>query len=171
MTLVDVAILTVIAVSTLISLLRGFVREAFSLAVWMLAFWVAWAFMHPLALRLELWIATPSVRMGASFALLLLAVLLIGGLINYGLIRLVQKTGLSGSDRFIGMIFGLARGVLVVTVLVLLAGLTPLPQDPWWRESLLLSQFQHLSVLLLGLLPAEVADWFRYAPTAPISGG
>jgi membrane protein required for colicin V production len=163
----DILILSLIGISALISLLRGFVREAFSLLVWILAFWIAWTFFRDLSMRLDQLIATPSVRLGVAFVLLLLAALMVGGLINYLVIQLVQKTGLSGSDRFLGMIFGGARGVLVVVVLVLLAGLTPFPQDPWWQESRLIPYFEHLSVRLLALLPADVADWFRFPGEMP----
>jgi membrane protein required for colicin V production len=59
------------------------------------------------------------------------------------------------------MVFGVARGVLVIAILVLLARATPLPQDPWWRESVLLGYFDRLAEWLLGYLPAEQAGWFR----------
>ncbi len=158
----DLAILGIILVSALISLVRGFVREAFSLAVWVLAFWVSWTFFRPAASALEPWIATPSVRLGLAFAGLMVATLLVGGLVNYLVIRLVQKTGLSGSDRFIGMVFGAARGVLLVAVLVLLAGLTPLPADPWWQESRLIPYFEELALWLKEMMPPEVADRFQF---------
>jgi len=158
----DLVILGIILISALISLVRGFVREAFSLAVWIFAFWVAWTFFREAAVRLEPWVATPSVRLGLAFAGLMLVTLLVGGIANYLVIRLVQKTGLSGSDRFIGMIFGAARGVLLVAVLVLLAGLTPLPADPWWQESRLIPYFQELALWLKEMLPPEVAERFQF---------
>jgi len=158
----DLLILGIVLVSTLVSLIRGFVREAFSLAVWILAFWVSWAFFRQVSLSLESLITTPSVRLGVAFAGLMVVSLLVGGLVNYLLIRLVQKTGLSGGDRFVGMIFGAARGVLLVAVLVLLAGLTPLPGDPWWRESKLIPWFAELGLWLKEMLPPEVADKFQF---------
>ncbi len=158
----DVAIIVVVLVSTAIGLVRGFVREAFSLAVWILAFWVSWTFFRQFSGFLEPAISTPSVRLGLAFAGLMVASLVVGGLANYLLIRLVQKTGLSGSDRFVGMIFGAARGVLVVAVLVLLAGLTPLPGDPWWQASKLIPFFEELALWLKEMLPPEVADKFQF---------
>lgn len=158
----DIAILSTIAISTLISLFRGFIREAFSLAVWVLAFWVSWTFFRELALNMENMIATPSVRLGVAFTALMLLSLMLGGLLNYLLIQLVAKTGLSGSDRFIGMIFGAARGVLVIAVLVLVAGLTPFPADPWWQESMLVPYFQELALWLQSLLPPDIAEKFQF---------
>ncbi len=167
---VDLVILGIILVSTIISLVRGFIREAFSLAVWILAFWVSWSFFRDLAVRLEPWVQTPSVRLGVAFAGLMILSLVIGGLINYLIIRLIQSTGLSGSDRFIGMIFGAARGILVVAVLVLLAGLTPVPADPWWQESKLIPYFEELALWLRDMLPPEVAEKFQFLQEGQNSG-
>jgi membrane protein required for colicin V production len=167
---VDIIILSTVAVSTLISLFRGFIREAFSLAVWVLAFWLSWTFFRDLALNMENMIATPSVRLGVAFVALMILSLMVGGLVNYLVIQLIDKTGLSGSDRFIGMIFGAARGVLVVAVLVLVAGLTPFPADPWWQESVLIPYFQELAMWLQSLLPPEIAEKFQFLQASPEIG-
>lgn len=158
----DWTIIGVIAVSALISLARGFVREAFSLAIWVLAFWVSWSFFRDLAIPLGGWIGSPTVRLGVAFGLLMLATLIVGGLVNYLIIQLVERTGMSGTDRLVGMVFGAARGVLLVAILVLLAGLTPLPGEPWWHSSALVGYFQELAFWLRELLPPEIADLFRY---------
>jgi len=155
-------IVGIILLSALISLVRGFVREAFSLAVWILAFWVSWSFFRDLEVPLQAWIGSPTVRLGIAFAALMIATLTVGGLVNYLIIQLVERTGMSGTDRLIGMIFGAARGVLLVAILVLLAGLTSLPKEDWWLESNLVGYFQELSFWLRDLLPPEFADHFRY---------
>src|SRR5512139_1078318 len=142
---VDYFIIGTIVVSALVSLLRGFVREALSLAIWILAFWVAWTFFRDLAPVFGNWVSTPSVQFGIAFGLLLIVTLLVGGILNYLIGRLIDETGLSGTDRMLGMVFGIARGALVVAILVLLARATPLPQDPWWRESALLGHFDRMA--------------------------
>ncbi|MCU0972102.1 MAG: CvpA family protein [Gammaproteobacteria bacterium] len=157
MTWVDYFIVGTIALSAFVSLLRGFVREAMSLAVWILGFWVAWSFFRDVAPLLAHWIAAPSIQLGTAFALLLVATLILGGLINYLIGQLVDRTGLSGTDRLFGMAFGIARGALVIALLVMLAGLTPLPNDPWWKESLLLGHFERLAHWIGGLMPPELA--------------
>ena len=159
----DYVLIAIIAVSALISLARGFVREAFSLAIWVLAFWVSWSFFRELAFQFESAINSPTVRLGLAFALLMLATLVVGGLVNYLLIQLVERTGMSGTDRFIGMIFGAARGVLLVAVLVLLSGLTPFPQESWWNGSKMVPYFEELAFWLRDLLPEDLAEYFRYA--------
>lgn len=158
----DILILGIVLLSAMISLVRGFVREAFSLAVWVLAFWISWSFFRELEVPLRPWIDSPTARLGIAFAVLMITTLAIGGLINYLIIQLVERSGMSGSDRLVGMVFGAARGVLLVAVLVLLAGLTSMPQEAWWVESTLVGYFQELAFWLRDLLPPEFADRFRY---------
>ena len=162
MTWVDYVIIGIIGLSALISLVRGFVRETVSLLVWVLAFAIAWTYFRELSVQLTPWVDAASVRLALAFAILLLVVLLLGGIVGFLIGHLVDKTGLSGTDRLLGVLFGAARGAVLVAVLVLLAGLTPFPQDPWWRESQLIVHFQRLSVWLLSLLPPDAVAYFRF---------
>lgn len=158
----DFAIIGVIALSAVVSLIRGFVREALSLVTWVLAFWVAFAFFRPLSEQLQPWISVASLRLGTAFAALLLISLLLGGLVGYLAGQMVDKTGLSGTDRLLGVFFGGARGVVLVAVLVLLAGLTPFPGDAWWQQSTLVPHFQEIAVWLKSLLPEDIGSKFNY---------
>ncbi len=159
---IDFLIIGIIALSAVISLVRGFVKEAVSLATWIAAFWVAWFFFRPLAAQLEPWINVPSIRLGVAYGLLLIAVLILGGILNRFMGILVNSTGLNGTDRLIGAFFGAARGAVVVAILILLAGLTPFPGDPWWQESQTIPYFQELALWLKQFLPADIADNFQY---------
>ncbi len=138
-------------------------REALSLAAWIIAFWVSWTFFRELAAYFEQWISVPSMRLGVAFLLLLIVTLILGGLVNYLVGQLVEKTGLTGTDRMIGIFFGIARGVLLVAIVVLLAGLTAIPSDPWWHESVLIGYFQDLAMFLRDFLPSDIASKFKYA--------
>lgn len=166
----DYVIIGIILVSTLISLVRGFVREALSLALWVIAFWVAQMFFRELSEHLTQWIKVPSLRMGAAFAILFIGVLILGGLVTFLLAQLIDATGLSGTDRFIGMLFGIARGVLLIAALILLAGLTPFPNDPWWRESVLIGQFQGVAEWLRSLLPDDIAQRIQFGAAQVVNG-
>lgn len=159
---VDYFLLAIITVSALLSLWRGFVREALSLATWILALWVAILFFEQLSGWLARWIDTPSISDVVAFTVLFISTVVLGGLVNLLAGQLVDRTGLTATDRALGMVFGIARGVVIVAVLVLLAGLTTLPQDPWWKEALLLHHFQDLALWLRSFLPADVAENIHY---------
>lgn len=159
---VDYAILGIIGLSAAISLVRGFVREALSLAAWIVALWVAFGFFKNFAEFLAPYISVPSVRLVAAFSILLVLTLLLGALANYLAAQLIQKTGLSGTDRIIGILFGAARGVAIVVLLVLAAGVTPLPKDFWWKQSLLIGHFQEGAMWLRTYLPPDIAGYFAY---------
>lgn len=160
---VDYLIIGIIFLSGLISLARGFARETLSLAAWGIAFWLALSFSPQVAEWLVGVISVPpSLRLAIAFFLLLLLALLIAAIVNHLLIKLVHTTGLTGTDRMLGVIFGIARGVAIVTVLVLLAGMTPMPQDPWWRNSQLLNYFQGLALWARNFMPPDIAGHIQF---------
>lgn len=140
MGIADGIIVGIIALSAVVSLWRGFVREAFSLVTWVAAFVVARLFSPHLDNYLIKTIEMPSLRMAAAFGLLFVAVLIVGAILGKLIQLLVKATGLSGTDRVLGMVFGALRGVLVVTVLVAL--FRPMVEDDaWWQESYLAPHF------------------------------
>ncbi len=138
----DWTIIGILAVSCLIGLKRGFVREALSLLCWVAAFVVAMMFHQPLSVLLSEAITTPSIRQMVAFGGLFAATLIVGALVNYLIGELVRITGLSGTDRLFGMVFGLARGgVVVLAILLLVPPLIPVDQDPWWHQSVVIPHF------------------------------
>lgn len=159
---IDYAIIALICISSIIGLMRGFIKEAFSLILWVSALWVGLNFSRELSVFLEAHITYPSARIAAAFAILFFLTLILGGIVSYLLSALIEKTGLTGSDRFVGMFFGIARGMVVVALVIMLAGLTPLPEDPWWKESVLIPPFQSLAVWLRELLPTGIAGYLNY---------
>jgi membrane protein required for colicin V production len=156
---VDWAIIAVILVSGLISLRRGFIKEALSLVIWIVAGAIAWLFGGALAEHLGGYIETPSARTIAACAILFVAALLVGALINFVLGQLVHATGLTGTDRLLGMVFGVARGALLVVVLVGLLSLAPVQQDIWWRESSLVPHFLIVADWSKNLILNNVGQW------------
>ena len=159
---VDYTIIGLILISSVIGLLRGLIREAFSLVIWVVAIWIGLTFSREFSGFLEGVIEYPSARIAVAFAALFFITLILGALISYLLGELVKKTGLTGSDRFAGMIFGIARGLVVVAIIIMLAGLTPLPEDSWWKESVLIPPFQALAVWLREHIPSGMAGYVNY---------
>jgi membrane protein required for colicin V production len=154
---VDYLILGLIGVSALIGLFHGLIREVFSLLIWGAGIFLGMRYARDVSEAFVPFIAVPSVRLVAAFAALFMAVLIVGGLLRFLLGKLVAGTGLGGTDRLAGLVFGVVRGALLVALLVWFAGFTPLPRDPWWRESKLLPSFQSMADWLKEWLPAEIA--------------
>ncbi|WP_343067471.1 CvpA family protein [Litorivivens lipolytica] len=142
----DWAILGILSVSAIISLIRGFVKEALSLAFWAVAFVVSMTFHSQMMQLLENAIERVYLRELVAYVSLFAGTLLVGAMTTYLLSEFVKKTGLGGTDRLLGMIFGAARGVIVVVALLVIAPklLTDIDQDSWWRESQLIPHFMLL---------------------------
>lgn len=159
---VDFVIIGIIVLSAGISIIRGFFKEVLSLASWVLAFWVAVSFAPNLSTLLTDYITTPSSRLFAAFFALFVITLILGTLVNYLISTVVEKTGLTGTDRSLGLIFGILRGVGIVTILVLIAATTPMPSDCWWQNSLLLDYFEGLAIWVRDFLPADIAQYIKF---------
>ena len=159
---VDYAILAILVVSVAISVLRGFLREALSLAGWVLAFWLALTFADDVSGLFANYVSQPAWRHGLAFFTVIVATLVITAIVMYFVRLLVDKTEITGTDRALGIVFGIARGIVIVAILVLFAGLTALPKDPWWRASMFLPHFQVLAEEIRTILPPDVARLFQY---------
>ena len=167
MTWPDYAILGTIAISLLVGALRGFIKEVFSLVVWATAFVIAYQYGGNVAALMDDHISLPSARVAMGFSGLFIAVLLIGGLLNYLLGRLVESTGLSGTDRLLGGVFGAARGLVLIAAALLVAGFTPLPADPWWKDSQTVQRLMPFVEWTAGFLPENVSEYLEFDPQEP----
>ena len=148
---IDYIILSIFLVSVVVGLFRGFFREALSLVTWIAALWIAVNYAHlfePLLASLS----SSALRLWASRILVFLLVLIAGGLINHFVHVLVSGTGLTGTDRLLGMIFGAARGVLLVGIIVIVLRLLELDQEPWWGESRTIAWGQPVAQWIQGFL-------------------
>lgn len=138
---IDFVILGIIALSAFISLIRGFVKEALSLVIWFSAFFIASNFYPKLAVYFTR-IEDELVRNGSAIAALFISTLIVGAVVNYVIAQLVQRTGLSGTDRILGVVFGGLRGVLIIAaVLFFIDAFTTFSESDWWKQSQLIPQF------------------------------
>ena len=140
----DLSIIAIIALSSLFSLKRGFVKEALSLVTWIAAFIIARTFNPNLQTLLVSLIDTEVFRAIAAFAILFIGTLIVGAVINNLIALLVKATGLSATDRLLGVVFGVARGLIVVLVIIAVLRVTPFAEDVWWNESVMITKLQVL---------------------------
>tara|TARA_R110000787_G_scaffold261389_1_gene366756 strand:- start:817 stop:1335 length:519 start_codon:yes stop_codon:yes gene_type:complete len=158
-TWVDWVVVAIVALSTLLSLLRGFTREALSLLGWIAAFVIAYVFAGELASRMTGLVSNITARYIAAWLLLLVGVLLVTGLLSMLMAQMVRATGLGTLDRLLGTIFGFARGVIIVLVLVfLIRELLPPRDQVWLYEAHLMPQIDALlnwAMQMLGQLNSD----------------
>ena len=164
MTIFDYVMLGVVFVSVVISIWRGLTREVVSLLSWLAAIWAALRYTVPFAdTVLVPAIDNPSGRYAAAFLIIFIGTVFVLELIGVLLAKLLHAAGLAFVDRLLGAVFGAARGVLLAWILVLVAGLTSLPQQPWWQESMFAAPLQTSVLAARPLLPLEVARRLRFS--------
>lgn len=167
---VDIVILAVIALSAVIGFFRGFLREAIGLATWILAFYLAFLLADLGAAFLTQWIEAASVRLAVAFSAIFIMVLVLGAIVSFIISRFVDRTGFAGTDRALGGAFGVLRGVAVLVVLVLIAGVTPVPRDAWWQRSLLIGHLESGALWTRQFLPPDLAGAITYPGRSPAPG-
>lgn len=160
-TVFDYVVLGVVVLSLLIGVWRGVVGEILALAAWVAAFLAA----RMLAAQAGEMIAgglEPVWQQVAGFVAVFVVVLILFALVRWLASLLLQAVGLAPLDRVLGAFFGIARGILVLWVVVLLAGVTTLPQQQWWRQALLAPPLETAVLAAKPWLPPDLAKRIRY---------
>jgi membrane protein required for colicin V production len=156
--------MVIIGLSLLIGLLRGAVKEVLSLAGWVAAFVIANTLAAHLAAALTPLTANPALRTVVAYGVIFAATLLLVGLLKIALSELIKAMGLGGVDRILGVAVGFVRGMLIVLIAVLAAGMTTLPQEPFWRRAVSVKWFETLAVAAKPWLPQELARRIDFHP-------
>jgi len=138
MSVIDWAILVALGLSILIGLLRGFVREVISILGWIAGLFLAIRFSAPLAQQIPLEIEWPIVKTLVAGALIVVACVFVAALLGWVMQQIMSAVKLTAADRLLGAMFGLARGLLVLGVLVFFAHDTTFARQAFWRDSALL---------------------------------
>ena len=162
MTGFDYIVLLIIGISIVVSMMRGAVREVLALAGWLAAIYVAKAYATQLIPLLPADIPTEALKILAAHIIVFFGVLLVASLLTIALSSLIRKIGLNWLNRGIGAVFGFARGLLIVCVLVFLAGLTSLPKDARWTNAMFSSPLEALVKTMLPFVPKIVANHIKY---------
>jgi len=160
----DIAIAVLVLISMIVGAWRGFFKEAVSVLSLVVAIWLAFQLAPLGAGVVETvagdWVGSAALQAWLGRALVFVAVLLIGGLVGWLISMLVEATGLSGTDRFLGLGFGFGRGALLAGVLALSGGYLGFSQDQWWQESRLMPYAERIGNGIRVLAPRalEVID-------------
>ena len=155
----DYFVVVVLLASVGIGVFRGFVREAVGLAAWLLAIWLAWHHSEFLYPWLGGHLQTLEMKAWAARAIVFTGVILLGDLVGFVAARIAHKAaGLSVVDRFLGLVFGLVRGVVIVGLLALLCVRLGLNQEPWWQEAKLHSYVQYVGESVQGIAGDPASD-------------
>lgn len=141
---IDYTIVGIIGLSVITGLFRGFVKELIALGVWVLAIWFAFKYSSELVPYLQTYIHDKSACSVAAFVLILLGTLIVGSLLNALLSFILHRSGLSGTDRLLGMAFGFVRGAFIVALIMLVVKMTSAPSEEYRKESYLYIKFDPL---------------------------
>jgi membrane protein required for colicin V production len=148
----DWVMIALVACSGLAGILRGLLREIVSLVTWLAAFWLAWKYAPLLEPHLGGALNNDNVRAWAARVVIFLAVLLFGTLVGLIVSHVARLSLFSGTDRFLGGVFGIVRGVVMIAVLVMLCHAVRLDGEPWWHRSLLVPYAERAANVLRGLV-------------------
>jgi membrane protein required for colicin V production len=149
MPIIDILIAVAVVISVIVGIIRGFVKEAISLTALLVAIWAALYFGPSVGEISDSWISSQELKAWFGRVLVFAVVLSIGGLLGWGISKLVRLSVLSGMDRLAGSAFGAARGILLAALFVLGGEFAGFDNDPWWQKSILIP---HLEV---------VAEWIE----------
>lgn len=167
MTVFDYSVLAIVGFSILVGLMRGAIREIFSIAGWVLSFYLAKKFNTQAIGYLPDQIPGETIKVIAAFLLVFLLVLLLCSLFSIVLTSLVKAVGLGGVNRLLGGLAGAFRGLLFVCILVMLAGMTDLPKDTRWSSAMFSAPLEAMVIRLLPWMPASIADRVHFDTPPP----
>ncbi|MBE2257746.1 MAG: CvpA family protein [Rhodobacteraceae bacterium] len=161
MTVFDYVVLFVVAASLVLGMWRGVVGEIIALVAWVLAFFAArwWGSMVAQAFTS---IADPVLRIVAGWVAVFVAVLVVMALLRLAVRGLLKALGMTLTDRLLGIVFGVARGLLIVLVLVAVGGMTSLPKEKWWSEAYFSAPLETAVLASKPWLPSEVTKRIRF---------
>lgn len=171
MTWLDAVVVGIVALSAFYGVIRGLLREVLSLLAWILSLWAGYRYAPVLARRIDAYIVHDEARIGIAFVAIFIVVLVVGMVLGGAVVRLARASGIDGPDRTLGALFGIARGILLVTVLVVVTAITPLRDSPAWTGSGLLGYFEMLAERVIERVRMDVDVELPAGPLRQPGGG
>ncbi len=162
MTIFDYLVLFVLICSVVVSTMRGLVKEILSLLGWVAAFVIANAFGDAVAAMLPAAIPGHVMRLIVAFIALFIGVKLLASLLTMAIEALVNASGLTVVDRGLGGLFGLARGLVIVLAVVLVCGMTAIPQQEFWKHAILSPLAESAARTVMPLLPDNIVRYIKF---------
>ncbi len=162
MTAFDYVVIAIVGASILIGVWRGVVGEIIALLAWVLAFFAAKTWGGEVARQFFTGIADSGMRVVAAWVAVFVVVLLLMALVRLAMRGLLKALGLSLSDRLLGIVFGAARGMIVILVLVAVGGMISLPREKWWSEAYFSAPLETAVLAGKPWLPPEVSKRIRF---------
>lgn len=156
---VDYGIISIIGISVLFGVLRGFVREALSLATWVVAAILGTLYCDEVG-SLFTSINIVGVRLLLAFILIVLVTLIVGGIISHLISKLIKSTRFGMTDRIIGLLFGFARGFVIIAIAVLMVKPSVIATKEMWKKSVLVPEFEPASVWIKAQLPEDLLKFY-----------
>jgi len=153
MPIIDIVIAVAIVISVIVGIARGFVKEAISIASLLVAIWAALFFGPGIGEISDSWISSPDFQAWFGRILVFAVVLSIGGLLGWGISKLVRLSVLSGMDRLAGAVFGAGRGVLLAALFILGGQFAGFDNDAWWKRSILVPYLEFVAEWITIMAP------------------
>jgi len=155
MPFLDIAIIVVITVSVLVGLIRGFTRELMSIIAWVVAIYLAINFHEPVGVYLQQYINNPWISNIAAMAAVFIGTLFLLSMVGFLVSKAVSATGVKGTDRVLGAVLGVVRGVLIIGCAIVIASIFNVQNTDWWKESKLVGQFVPVANTINDILPEK----------------
>lgn len=160
----DYVLLVLLAAFTVTGAIRGFVLEVLSIILWPLSALIAWVLADQGAVLFESLIGEPRLRVVAAFVLTFILVFIVGTVAVYLIHRALPLRGiLRKPNAMLGGLVGLLRGAIIIVIVFLVAGITALPQRPWWRDSVLAPHFQKVAIAVATYIPRDIARHIKFS--------
>ncbi|MEC7030520.1 MAG: CvpA family protein [Pseudomonadota bacterium] len=157
----DWIIVTIISISGLYGITRGFIKEAVTVTAWVFAAWVSYVYADDLAIYLEPHIETSSMRVALMVLAVFIVVLSLSSILRQVFRLIIDKVGLVGLDHVLGLVFGVFRGAVLAMLLMIALLNLGFGNDKWWADSFMVEKLSGIMDMIPEHLPDEAKSVYK----------